>query len=369
MRIKTVFLLGCFVFSASRFAAQGCSDAGVCSAGLLSIVEFSYEVMPLDKYIPAELNNEEDDVKLNGSKPDSNVVVGKKTDNTQVVSKKDTALKVTTSGSGISYIYKYPRYQFQLSSLFGKGEQGTSIFTQQAEVSIGLPGQKLFVQAKVPYTFTSGSLASTSGLGDIVATLSYIIVNKNGKNLSLTGGVKLPANGGDLRADSLPLPMVYQTSLGSTDLLAGLKYSHKKWDFTIGYQHTFNQNRNQYLHRSTGTDGEYNVYFESKELKRADDAIFRINRIYQAGKITANTGLLFIYHLADDEYTNAQGQRARLAGSQGLTLNINLAASLNMSKSTDLFLLAARPVVTRDAIPDGLMRTIVIIGGIKYNIF
>jgi len=376
VKSRSTLIVLFFAVLSQRIYSQGCSDAGVCSVGLLSIVEFRYEFLPSDKSTLAKLDNENADIKISfdGSTPDTaskktNDVVKKDSAINTTVSNVDTTIKTSsTSKNFMNYFYKYPKCQLLLSSSLGIGDQKASIITTQFEGSFSIVKQKLFAQIKVPYTMVSGPLANTSGLSDITLSLSYILQNKNGKSLSVTGGVKLPTNDANIKKDSLPLPMVYQTSLGATDILAGIKYSYKKWDFSFGYQHSFNGNKNEYLHIQPSFENNYNNYSESNQIKRSDDGIFRINRLYRLKRIVANTGLLFIYHLADDVYTNSIGERVKSIGSKGLTLNLNIAISVPLTKTIDFFFVGAKPVVTRDTQPDGLKRSLFVLGGFKYSI-
>ncbi|MEO6883461.1 MAG: hypothetical protein ABI199_05495 [Bacteroidia bacterium] len=261
-----------------------------------------------------------------------------------------------------------PRYFFQLTNYYGLGDDHTSISTTQLEANIRIK-QKFFFQIKLPYSYISGNLGNTNGLSDIFTSLSYIVFNKSNSNLSLTGGLKLPANHANLSKDGLPLPMVYQTSLGSTDGLAGVKYTIHKWDFTFGYQHSFNTSGNQYLHQPTLENSAYNTYDESNLLKRKDDGIFRVNRNFQLKKWNVIAGLLFIYHMANDDYTNELGERVAIIGSKGLTLNLNLATTVPISKKLDFTFVFGKPLILRETRPDGLTRVFVAIAGIKYTLF
>jgi len=376
MQSRATLLVLFFALLSGRIYSQGCSDAGVCSVGLLSIVEFRYEFLPSDKSTLAKLDNENADIKISfdGSTPDTaskktNEVVKKDSVINTTVTNVDTSKKTNpTSKNFMNYFYKYPKCQFQLSSSLGIGDEKASIIITQFEGSFSIVKQKLFAQIKVPYTMVNGPLANTSGLSDVTLSLSYILLNKNGKNLSVTGGVKLPTNDANIKKDSLPLPMVYQTSLGATDILAGIKYSCKKWDVSFGYQHSFNGNKNEYLYVTQPFEPNYNNYSESNQTKRADDGIFRINRIYRIKRVVANTGLLFIYHLADDVYTNNIGESVKSIGSKGLTINLNFALSVPIYKNIDFFVVYGQPVVARDTQPDGLKRYIFVLGGFKYSI-
>ncbi len=82
-----------------------------------------------------------------------------------------------------------------------------------------------------------------------------------------------------------------------------------------------------------------------------------------------STGLLLIYHLSNDSFTNKEENRDKIAGSQGSTLNINIAGVVPIFKRLDVVFVFASPIVTRQARPDGLTRKFVAIAGLKFNIF
>ena len=74
-------------------------------------------------------------------------------------------------------------------------------------------------------------------------------------------------------------------------------------------------------------------------------------------KITA--GILPIYHLADDEFTDVNSERKTIEGSRGLTLNGNVFFGYEIDKSNSVELSVGAPFVTRKARPDGLTRAFV----------
>ncbi len=256
----------------------------------------------------------------------------------------------------------------EFTTYYGIGEQNTSIFITQLEGNFKLIDRKLYGQIKLPYSIINGNLGSTNGLSDVSMSLSYFAIKKPKCNLSLAMGVKIPANQSDLSKNNRPLPMVYQTSLGSTDILLGSRFTYRKWDFSLGYQHSFNANSNQYVHLSSINDSAtYNGYFESKNLRRHDDALFRINRKYEIKKVVLNSGLLFIYHTGNDDITNFLGERIKGVGSKGLTLNLDFAGSIPLSKHVDFTFVLAKPLVQRKYVDDGLARSFVGIVGLKRN--
>jgi hypothetical protein len=357
---SSVLLSLCLSLLCFQSYSQGCSDGGLCSVGSLGLVQFKYELLPTSENKLKQISAE--DPKINIDHSDTNA----KRDSSLATHKDTTA----TSFPSTSYNYKYPKYFFQYNTSYGLGQFSTSVITEQVDANFRLVDKKLFAQIKVPYTFVNGKLGSTKGLGDITLGLTYIAFAKEKTNLSITAGVKIPTNDANKTLNNLPLPMVYQTSLGSTDILIGAKYTIKKWDLTLGYQHSFNGNKNEYLHRSNVNDSTvYNTYFESNKLRRSDDGIIRVNRNFLSKKINVSAGLLLIYHMANDSYTDLEGIRGTIAGSRGITLNINLAGTVPLSKKLDIIFIYASPVIVRKAGPDGLMRKVVGIVGFKYNIF
>ncbi|MDQ3048213.1 MAG: hypothetical protein M3R27_11750, partial [Bacteroidota bacterium] len=350
MKIFRTLVFFCFLLLCSLKAyPQGCSDAGVCSAGSLGLVaQFSFELLPLDetKLLPLpEVDPGIDISKKGRNSADSSISI-QSTTRTQTHSSDS----VHKSGSELKYSYRFPRYYFQFSTSYAVGDQRTTIITTQLEANVRLIDKKIYGQVKVPYTFISGKLADVNGLSDVTLSLNYMAFIKKKSMLSFTVGVKLPTDNSNRSVNNMPLPMVYQTSLGTTDLLVGLKYTFRKWDLTAGYQHAFNKNQNNYLQDpSVGED--YNKYLESRLFKRSDDVILRVSRNLYYKKLNVNAGLLGIYHLSDDSYSNALGERVQVKNSQGLTLNINLASVVKLSEKFDLLAVFASPVITRQARP------------------
>ena len=367
MKHLFALLLSC-IFTLSYFQSysQGCSDAGVCTVGSLGLVQFKFNFLPHDENKLSTLSAE--DPSLNPALTKRDSLNKQNNTNVATVSSADSANRKKPLSAELNYIY--PKYFFQYTSSYGLSDQKTSIITTQVEGNFRLINKKLFAQIKLPYVFVNGKLGSVNGLGDVTLSLSYIAFTKTQSSLSMSGGVKIPTNNSNFSINNLPLPMVYQSSLGSTDILLGLKYTIKKWDFTIGYQHSLNQNKNGYIHNSFVSDtATYNSYFEAKNLRRSDDGVFRINRNFVGKKINVSGGVLLIYHMANDTYTNGDDIRVQSVGSKGLTLNLNLAGIIPLSKKLDFIFIVAKPLIIRDARPDGLTRAFVGIIGLKYNIF
>lgn len=350
-----------FIFNCLYSNAQGCSDAGACSVGALGVLPFKYETLKSEKNTLSKIEINEPQLELKKIIKDS----------ASIASNTRKTKSDSDSSASINFENKNLKYTVQLTQYYGSGTQATSIHTTQLESNVNVIQNKLYAQLKIPYTFINGKLGSVNGLSDITLSLSYVALNRKNSNLSLSGGVKLPTNDANTYKDSLPLPMVYQTSLGSTDIILGAKFTYKKWDFTGGYQHSFNTTNNSYLNTTLAGSNtpDYKSYAQSNKMKRADDAVFRLTRNFRIKNTYTSTGVLFIYHLANDKITDAMGNRIEAVGSKGLTVNLNFSGIIPVSKKIDLVFVFAAPVVNRSYATDGLIRHYVFIGGIKFNIY
>ena len=247
-----------------------------------------------------------------------------------------------------------------LFEFFGLGEQSTKIYTTQLQWDYVIIKDQLSSQIKLPYSFIDGKLGNVNGLNDITINLSYRASNKNRVNWMLIGGIKIPTGKANNSINNLPLPMIYQTSLGSYDVLAGLKMVYRKWDLSIGYQHSFSSTENHYLHLPIADSIPYNNYYQSNKMKRADDALVRINRNIKIKTTNLMAGVLFIYHLKDDDIINKSGQMVKATGSKGVTLNFNVGAAIPLSEHSNFLFSFGAPLITRKYKTDGLARAMVI---------
>ena len=247
----------------------------------------------------------------------------------------------------------------KLAFSYGIGEQSTTHVHVIPELEFSFFKNNT-LQIKVPYISVNGNLGSNSGIGDAVLSISQKIISKKNANLTVTVGTKLPTGTTDKSADNIPLPMPYQTGLGTTDLILGISYQYKKWKLSSGYQKVLsNKNENRFLH-SASNSIDANKYFESNLLERGDDALIRIERNFAIHKIKLSVGLLGIYRLQQDKITDSSGKQFALKGSDGLTLNITGGVQYDFTKHSGVSFLFGRPMVVRSTRADGLTRKLVV---------
>ncbi len=306
-------------------SAQGCSDAGVCTAGPIG--------------------------------------------------------QLTTSGDSTGA--KEPRHFARLQYSYAVGEQGVVIMQVVPEIGIGI-SERLGLQLKVPYVSASGNLGEHSGIGDMIFTSSYAFVKERDRNLTAIAGLRVPTGETSPQPleqtsfgpDFKPLPMPYQPGLGTLDLLLGVQYRYKRWTTALAYQHVLDQgNENLFYNEAWDGDADALKYFESAYLERANDAVARLQYALPIGKFSIQPGLLAIYHLGLDSRLEVDATpdpwdmepfvRRDVKGSDGLTLNLTADARFRLNDAWALEASFGSPVIVREARPDGLTRAMVINLGVR----
>jgi hypothetical protein len=219
---------------------------------------------------------------------------------------------------------------------------------------------------KITANYASGSLANHFNAGDIFTTVSFPLMAMNaGHVIKLSGGLKIPLTSSNDKAGINPLPMAYQSSLGTYDLLPGLNVLLlEKWEVTHAWQIPLTrQNKNSYFREAGISDA-----FPSTNLfNRKADALLRLAYKLNTtnGKIFFKPNLLAVYHTGTDAYINNTGNKTALPGSKGLTLNANLITGFALSAKQSIEISLAAPLVVRTIRPDGLTRSFT--AGIEYH--
>lgn len=317
------FLLLLCVIGPMDLMAQGCSDAGVCTAGAIG-----------------QLHLWQDSV------PDAGIY---------------------RSTARVTYSYAV-------------GEQKTTIMQMIPELNIGI-GERLGLQVKLPYASSSGNLGEASGLGDAIITASFSFIKEVERSLSGTFGVRLPTGKDNLDVpdptrpgSERHLPAPYQTGLGTTDLLAGMEWRRGRYVVAVAYQHVLSANNGNTFTADAWSDKpEAFQYFPSAMLGRADDAVVRLQYVYGCGRLALQPGLLAIYHVANDTRLDALNMmdlsfmRTTVQGSQGLTLNGTVDLRYTLSDRWAVEFSAGMPFITRKVRPDGLTREFVLNTGLRYR--
>jgi len=214
-----------------------------------------------------------------------------------------------------------------------------------------------------------GRLATTSGMSDISLCYTRNLVSTDRFDLNLSFGAKIPTNSSNLFApDGNALPMYYQTSLGTFDLIAGISFINRKWLFATGIQVPLNSNKNQFdWHRWQTDDPDELLYAmeypNSTELQRGTDVMLRVERNFRLNRFNFSAGILPIYRITADRITNFLGDRtsANAAGqvAKGLAMSWIATAGYSFNVRTGVRLLVGHKITQREFSPDGLTRELV----------
>jgi hypothetical protein len=247
------------------------------------------------------------------------------------------------------------------------------VYSTTADLNFSLNSKNTF-QVKLPYQWVQGRLANTRGLGDISLCFTRTLVSKEGMNVNLSLGGKIKTNDSDKTIfDSklnreLPLPMYYQTSLGTYDAIAGLSVISRKWLFATGIQMPFNENKNQFVWGAWTGSNEDQAYIEryarAKDLKRGIDVMLRVERNFRFSRLNFSVGLLPIYRIKRDEIAlrippSTTFERIKPDGTTGMALSGIMTAGYSFNVRTGIKILVGHKITQRDENPDGLTRELV----------
>lgn len=242
------------------------------------------------------------------------------------------------------------------------------IYVATADLNFSL-NQKNTFQVKLPYQAITGRLSNTSGVGDISICFTRQLYDADQFSVNWSLGGKLPTNKSDKAAiDGRPLPMYYQTSLGTYDVITGLSVISRKWLFATGIQIPLNQNNNQFVWSSwDGSEHEEyaNHYNQAMDLHRGIDVMLRAERNFRFSKFNFSVGLLPIYRITKDEFYRSgpnAGSPITFASpdaAKGLACSGILTTGYNFDVRSSIKLLLGHKFVQRDVNPDGLTREFV----------
>jgi hypothetical protein len=242
----------------------------------------------------------------------------------------------------------------EIGNIFGTGEADITYFSSYLTY-IRTINDQLSFSSKVTYSIANGSFGQRGAFGDGYLIGNYNWKTKTTRKWSSLIAFKIPFTSSNLKINEFSLPLDYQSSLGTFDLIVGLNLNYKKWDFNTAIQvPIFNNNKNSYFKEFSDTDD-----FSSTNLfERKPDALFRTTYTIQLNnkKFSFKPNLLFIYHLGEDRFENAFGKTETIQNSDGLTINGNLITSYAINSKKSIELSIASPFLVREARPDGLTR-------------
>ncbi|MEX2232431.1 MAG: hypothetical protein WD824_09740, partial [Cyclobacteriaceae bacterium] len=240
------------------------------------------------------------------------------------------------------------------------------VYVGTLDMSFNLLDDKTFFQIKLPYQAVQGNFGKTSGMSDISLCLTRNIFSSGQFDFNISIGGKIPSNDADLKDETfdLPLPMYYQTSLGTYDIIAGMSMISRQWLFATGIQHPFNRNKNHFTWApwipvyQNGEGADYvRSYDGAYELKRGTDVMLRIERNFRFSRINFSAGVLPIFRIVKDEVTQAStGERIKPDRTTGMAMSAIVTAGYSFNIQSGVKILYGRKISQREVNPDGLTR-------------
>ena len=217
---------------------------------------------------------------------------------------------------------------------------------------------------KITTLLQNGNGIQTFGPGDVFINGNY----KISQTIGVTLGVKIPLTDANKTLDQLPLPMDYQSSLGTFDLIVGAGFNPGNWYIVAALQQPLTQNNNSFLSSDYPEGSPLSSFQSTNKYIRSGDVLLRVSYVFNIGdKFKITPGLLPIYHLSNDKYTDSDGLIKEIKGSQGLTLNATVYFDYFINEQSGFQLNFGAPLIVRESRPDGLTRHYIFTLEYKFN--
>jgi len=252
--------------------------------------------------------------------------------------------------------------QFKTGIFFGKADNSISVFGNYVEYNRQI-NDKFGIDAKLTTLAQNGNDVSTFGLSDLFLNANY----RANEKLKFTLGAKIPLSDAGNSENNMPLPMDYQSSLGTVDLIAGVGYEVKKLQLVLALQQPLTQNDNQFLASQYPASSELRGFLSTNKFQRSGDVLLRVSYPLNINsKIKLTPSILPIYHLKNDRFTNQNNVELEINNSKGLTLNGNVYLDYEINQRNGIQFNVGVPFLVRTARPDGLTRSF--IANVEYRV-
>jgi hypothetical protein len=269
-----------------------------------------------------------------------------------------SALKVKHKDS---FDLKY-QHQFKLGAGYGKADHDINVIASFIEYHKEV-NKYSSIDIRFAWLYQKNTLAKSYGPSDLFINTNWKLTDK----LLLTAGCKLALSNGNVKVNNIALPLNFQHSLGTFDVILGLGYEIKGLHLFLAGQQRLNKSPNQFLTENYPVGSRFKEYQSTNKFKRKADILLRL-----AYPLDFNNGLQLIpaltpiYHLGNDKYTNRSGNEIEIIDSKGLTLNGSLGIEYHLNNHNSISLNIAAPLVSRKVRPDGLTRKF--IAGLEYTV-
>ncbi|MFN3405316.1 MAG: hypothetical protein ACK40G_14545 [Cytophagaceae bacterium] len=246
--------------------------------------------------------------------------------------------------------------QIKLGAFYGKADNSVVVWGNYLEYIYSF-SNRFRVDIKLTTLGQTGNNINTFGLGDVFLIGNYKMDNK----IRIILGSKIPLTNANRKINNISLPMDYQSSLGTIDLIGGLGYEIKGLQLMLAFQQPLTQNNNEFIAEDYPIDFPLRNFQSTKNYIRSGDILLRMSYpVKLTNKFKVTPGLLPIYHISDDRFTDSAGIQREIKGSQGLTLNGNFFIDYIINDNNSFQFNIGTPFLARKARPDGLTRSLIV---------
>jgi hypothetical protein len=207
---------------------------------------------------------------------------------------------------------------------------------------------KSSIQLMMPYNIQSGSLGDVSGIGDLIVSWNQGLYNAGKSSINALVGIKL-ATGDDIK-DSLP--QVYQSGLGTNDLLLGVNYTYERFLIGAGYQLYGRRNNDTY------------------QLEKGNDLLVRASYQFSFDDFSIIPQLLYIQPMSESsilDSTSSEESYVDVQDSNQPQLNLLVAMEYKFNENLSLIGDFAIPFIKRKVNVDGLKRAVTASLGVMFS--
>jgi hypothetical protein len=204
-------------------------------------------------------------------------------------------------------------------------------------------------QVRIPYNIQSDPAGSVNGIGDLILSWNQKLLLNKSSFFNASLGVKL-ATGKDNKDN---LPQVYQSGLGTNDVLVGINYWYGKINIGAGYQLSGGRNDN------------------IRRLKKGDDILLRTSYILSFDLLSITPQFLYIQPLVKSSIlgpVSASGENfVEVDKSDKPQLNLLTELKYKVEENINLMGDFAIPFFKREVNVDGLTRAFSASVGLSYS--
>lgn len=203
----------------------------------------------------------------------------------------------------------------------------------------------------LPFNMQSGPAGDFSGIGDLILGLTFSRSIDKESSLDIKLGGKFAT--GDANQGTTPgntsQPLVYQSGMGTNDILFGLTYNYMDFMATIGGQVPLDRSKNDFSQLKRGADLLLGLgyTFPASEEFFVTAEVITIKRLSQSNIILGGTE----FDVPDSDF---------------LQMNIQLSANYLVSRNVGLNFSGAVPLMKRETNVDGTKRAFTVSAGSSY---